>query len=62
MAIPHTCPLCGGKGETWPTDFTVGGPCRPCGGSGIVWEYVHPPTQVASGANSDDDEEVVHPE
>lgn len=54
MAIPHTCPLCGGKGVDWPTDLTAGGACRPCSGSGIVWEYLPPATQMTVGANIDD--------
>ncbi len=40
MATPHRCPLCNGKGSTLPTDFEVGGWCRACSGSGIVWEQV----------------------
>ena len=39
MSIPHVCPKCAGAGETWPTDFSAGGHCQPCHGSGIVWEY-----------------------
>jgi len=56
MSYPHRCPICFGFGKiTWDPDHppldgipsTAKGPwpCKPCKGSGIVWEETTTPAE-----------------
>jgi hypothetical protein len=51
MSIPHRCPVCGGRGKMprgffdsveglpYSTSDLTPDQCRPCLGSGILWEF-----------------------
>lgn len=44
MSVPHKCPVCDGWGERPDPESTAAKrPCRPCWGTGVVWEAATPP-------------------